>query len=245
MRHCGGVAVVWMEQEKLADTTGCRFAPSQSAAITQPRYLCESNPAGNISRRIGRYGDPAQQSPEGIYRGFLARRPFLLPNPQRNIGERVEPARQPRVFLAAPLSQAVVAFRERRQPGYLCLPDFGRTTTTDTYPVHQAMPPERERAEAPTGFDGLVDGTAVLARQPRPTGRSAGRRPEANDAEILLPRDIATLPYLWRVFIPTQLANARANVKRRLFFAAAPAIPARDVHGQFSNSLAQCGIARA
>ena len=121
---------------------------------------------------------------------------------------------------ATPLAQAAVAFRELRQPGDLRLPDFGRTTAADTDPVHQAVPPERERAEAPTGFDRLVDGTAVLARQPRPAGRPAGRRPEADDAQVVFPRDIAALPLLRRVFIPARLPPHAASVKRRLCVAA-------------------------
>ena len=102
----------------------------------------------------------------------------------------------------------------------------GGATAADADPVHQAVPAERERAETPTGFDGRVDGTAVLARQPRPAGRSAGRRPEADDAQVELSRDVATLPFLRRVLVPARLPPARqVRVSAGSSVAADPAIP--------------------
>jgi hypothetical protein len=46
----------------------------------------------------------AKQAREGVHRGLEAGRPFRVPNPERDVGERVESASQPRVFPQAPLT---------------------------------------------------------------------------------------------------------------------------------------------
>jgi hypothetical protein len=72
-----------------------------------------------------------------------------LPNPYRDVAEWVETARQPRVLLPTPFAQAVIAFCELREPCDLLLLDFRWGTTANADPVHQAVPSEGERAEAP------------------------------------------------------------------------------------------------
>ena len=75
----------------------------------------------------------------------------------------------------------------------------------DTDPVHEAVRPRANGRTPERRSERLVDGAAVLARQPGPAGGAAGRPPEADDAEVVLSGDIAALPLLRGILVRARL----------------------------------------
>ena len=164
---------------------------------------------------------------------------LLLPNSQRDIGQRIESRRKPGVLNATPVTKAYVAASELVQTCEFRIADGGRRIDAHSHSVHQAVPTQPERLESPTPSDVCVDCATVLACQPCPPRRTAGRCAKADGAQLVLARHVGAFPTHRVVLTSAGLPDRpRASLER------AANATARDVDRQHIDSLPQSRICR-
>ena len=176
---------------------------------------------------------------ESIDGGPTARWPSLLPLLEWNIGEWVEGAGQAGVFLALPCPQAVISHRERPEPVQLIALDLRWRIQAHRDSVHEAVSTQREASHSREPLQPLIDRTAVRTGEPGKLRGTAGSGPKADDAEVILAGHIGAPPLQWMVFAPAGLPQSGAARPRG---DRAADLPARNMHTQLVNTLAQCGI---
>lgn len=166
----------------------------------------------------------------------------LLPNAQRNVRTAIETGCQPRVFMPFPVTQPLITPPEIVQPRQLALLNLGAGVEAHSDAVHQAVPTEVQRFDPPSPSCRGVDRTAVRARQPRPAGRPARGRPEADDAQVALSGHVGPRPLHGDVLAAARLPKHRRHRPRATHRAADSA--ARDMHRKLGNPLSLSSISR-